>query len=96
MNLSISKEAANWYKEELMLQDGDALCFFVRYGGESTIHKGFSLGIRKDTPIQAAAEAKENGITFYIEQDDEWYFDGHSLSISFKAGDEDPTFHFLK
>lgn len=96
MNISISKDAANWYKDELLLQDGDSLCFFVRYGGESTIHKGFSLGIRKDIPIQAATVVSEIGITFYIEQDDEWYFDGHDLSITYKKADEDPTFHFTK
>ena len=33
MNLSVTKEAAQWYKNELNLQSGETLRFFVQYGG---------------------------------------------------------------
>ncbi|CAM4244732.1 hypothetical protein BAMA_03375 [Bacillus manliponensis] len=96
MNLSVSKEAANWYKEELLLQDGDFIRFFVQYGGCSTVQKGLSLGLRKDAPMNACAQTSESGITFFIEGDDEWYFDGHNLSVTFNEGDESPQFHYEK
>ncbi|WP_028399893.1 HesB/YadR/YfhF family protein [Ectobacillus panaciterrae] len=96
MKISVSKDAAQWYKKEMILQDGDVLRFFVQYGGCSTVQKGLSLGIRKDTAIQAAAETKEEGITFFVEADDEWYFDGHDLSVTYTSGEEEPQFHYEK
>ncbi len=41
MNLSVTKEAAQWYKNELNLQSGETLRFFVQYGGCSTVQKDF-------------------------------------------------------
>ncbi|MDM5189257.1 HesB/YadR/YfhF family protein [Bacillus sp. DX4.1] len=96
MNISISKEAVNWYKDELKLQSGDALRFFVQYGGCSTVQKGLSLGIRKDDPAHPAAQIQEEGISFFVEGDDEWFFDGHNLSVIFNDGDDFPQFHYEK
>ena len=33
MNLSVTKEAAQWNKNELNSQPGETLRFFVQYGG---------------------------------------------------------------
>ncbi|MFD3445673.1 HesB/YadR/YfhF family protein [Microbacteriaceae bacterium 4G12] len=96
MNLSISNEAAAWYKEEMLLQQGDAIRFFIQYGGCSTVQKGFSLGIRKDTPMNPIVQVEVQGITFFIEEDDVWYFDGHNLSVSYTSGEEEPQFHYEK
>ncbi|MCP1124415.1 hypothetical protein CN326_15595 [Bacillus sp. AFS018417] len=96
MNISVSKEAVSWYKNELGLQTGDALRFFVQYGGCSTVQKGLSLGIRKDEPATPAVQIQEDGITFFIEGDDEWFFDGHDLSVTFSNDDDFPQFHYEK
>ncbi|MFX3623355.1 MAG: HesB/YadR/YfhF family protein [Ectobacillus sp.] len=96
MNISVSKEAVQWYKDELMLQEGDFIRFFVQYGGCSTVQKGFSLGVRKDTPMNAAVKTKKDGITFFVEDEDEWYFDDHNLSVTYHNGEEAPTFHYEK
>jgi uncharacterized protein YneR len=96
MNISVSKEAVNWYKNELGLQAGDALRFFVQYGGCSTVQKGLSLGIRKDNPATPAVQIQEDGITFFIEGDDEWFFDGHNLSVTFSNDDDFPQFNYEK
>jgi uncharacterized protein YneR len=96
MNISVSKEAVSWYKNELGLQTGDAIRFFVQYGGCSTVQKGLSLGIRKDTPATPAVQIQEDGITFFIEGDDEWFFDGHNLSVTFSNDDDFPQFNYEK
>ncbi|MEC2176775.1 HesB/YadR/YfhF family protein, partial [Bacillus amyloliquefaciens] len=44
MNMKVNKDALDWYKEELELETGDQVRFFVRYGGCSNVQKGFSLG----------------------------------------------------
>ncbi|WP_174733417.1 HesB/YadR/YfhF family protein [Mesobacillus harenae] len=96
MQINVSKEAAAWYKEELNLQDGSFVRFFVRYGGHSAIQKGFSLGISTDIPEDLGAETEQNGITFYIEEKDLWFFDGHDLAVNFNAQREEPEFDYSK
>ncbi|UOY93225.1 HesB/YadR/YfhF family protein [Ectobacillus sp. JY-23] len=96
MHISISNDAANWYKREMLLNEGDQIRFFVQYGGCSTVQKGLSLGIRKDLPQHMAASTQAEGLTFFVEADDEWYFDGHNLSITYTQGEEEPTFHYEK
>ena len=44
--------------------------------------QGLSLGIRKDDPAHPAVQIQEEGINFFIEGDDEWFFDGHNLSVT--------------
>lgn len=41
MNMTINEDALNWYKEELDLESGDQVRFFVRYGGHKERSKGF-------------------------------------------------------
>ncbi|UOK56205.1 HesB/YadR/YfhF family protein [Bacillus sp. OVS6] len=83
MNIHISGKAAEWYQNEMNVASGDSFRFFVRYGGTSTIQKGFSLGVVKDQPKQAGAKTEKNGITFFIEESDIWYFDQNDLVIDF-------------
>ena len=50
--------------------------------------KGLSLGIRKDDPAHPAVQIQEEDINFFIESDDEWFFDGHNLVVTFNDGDD--------
>lgn len=92
MNLVVTKEAANWYKEEFHLKSGDSLRFFARYGGCSNVQKGFSLGVAKDEPNDIGVLTKEEGITFFIEEKDLWYLDGKNLFVNFDSALEEPIF----
>jgi len=95
MNFTISNEAAIWYKEEFNLQNGDSLRFFVRYGGCGTVQKGFSLGVVKEVPVDVGTMTTKNGITFFIEEKDLWYFDGKDLSIELDPQLKEPSFHIF-
>lgn len=94
MKISISEDAAKWYKEELDLNDGDSLRFYIRYGGCSNVQKGFSLGVEKGIPNEIGSQAKKLGITFYIEKDDLWYFENQDVSIELDQDIKEPVFHF--
>lgn len=94
MNLIISDEAAAWYIDEMNLQTGDTVRFFARYGGCSTVQSGFSLGVNKDNPISPATATQKNGITFYIEENDVWYFDGHDLSVTINERFGEPEYQY--
>ncbi|MCT2537768.1 HesB/YadR/YfhF family protein [Aquibacillus koreensis] len=83
MNMSITQPAAKWYMEEMDLSEGDFVRFFVRYGGHGGIHKGFSLAISNDKPNDPALQTEEQGVTFYVENSDLWYFDGKDFHIKY-------------
>lgn len=94
MNIQISNKAAFWYKEELNLINGDYVRFFVRYGGCSTVQSGFSLGISTEEPLEIGIQTVQDGITFYIEEKDLWYFDEHSLIVKYNPELNEPAFYY--
>ena len=96
MKITIDEQSAAWYKEELGLEEGDGLRFFPRYGGYSPVQSGFSLGISKEVEDQAAVTLLQYGITFFVNEDDVWYFDGHDLFITFDVQKAEPSFSYKK
>lgn len=96
MKIVINDQAASWYKEELELHAGDYVRFFARYGGHSTVQQGFSLGISNEEPLDAGTATTKDGITYYIEQKDMWYFDNHNLYVEFNEKAKEPEFKYEK
>lgn len=81
MKIIVSKEAHNWFKREMDIETGDAIRFYVRYGGSSPFHEGFSLGMNREEPHQVGVTLEQDGVLFYIEKDDEWFFNEHDLYV---------------
>ncbi len=92
MNLYISDQAAAWYEEEMELKSGDFVRFFVRYGGHSTVQQGFSLGISNDKPVDMAIHTVKNGVIYYVEEKDLWYFDQHDFYIDYNEQTLEPEY----
>ncbi|MFS0863849.1 HesB/YadR/YfhF family protein [Fredinandcohnia sp. 179-A 10B2 NHS] len=95
MDLLISEKAAEWYKDELMLNKGDSVRFFVRYGGFSSFQKGFSLGLSIEPAEHIGVKTEASGITFYIREEDLWYLDDHSVSITLNEKLNEPEFNVV-
>ncbi len=88
MKLTVTKEAARWYKNEMGLSEGDFLRFFVKlYGGGNEIHPNFSLGVAKQDSDDIAISHVQEGITFYFDEQDEWFIEGIELRIELKNGE---------
>ncbi|WP_336823961.1 HesB/YadR/YfhF family protein [Sporosarcina sp. USHLN248] len=81
MKIVISDDAMKWFHEEMEAEQGDYIKFFARYGGSSPLHDGFSLGITKENPDEIAVETEMEGIHFYVENRDFWFFDDHDLHV---------------
>lgn len=96
MKISVTNEAARWYINEIDLKKGDRIRFFVRYGGCSTVQSGFSLGINQDEPFEIGVETTVEGILFFIEEKDLWYFSDHDLIVSFDLKLNEPVFEYSK
>lgn len=82
LEIKISEDAFTWFHEEMEVAPGDTVRFFVRYGGAGNLQPGFSLGVTKDEPDDAAVSIEQAQVTYYIEDRDIWYFDGNDLVVS--------------
>ncbi|GEL07901.1 iron-sulfur cluster biosynthesis family protein [Salisediminibacterium halotolerans] len=90
MNLTITNEAVQFYKQELNLADNDTLTLYVRVGGVGS--GGFSAGLSRGRPDHSAVyKHEEQGIIFYIAEDDAWYFDG--MTIDYDADFDAVTYN---
>ncbi len=87
--LWVTEIAATWFIQELHLQKGQAVRFFVRYGAQNDFQTGYSLGITVEKPHHEALSTEVEGIQFFITQDDVWYLDGYSLVVSYNGWEDD-------
>lgn len=93
MKMTISEDAAQWYKDELDLSADDSIRFYVRYGGDGIV-PGFSLGIKEAEPVSTLAKVTNNEICFYVETADAWYFDDLDLHIQMQDCSDGPVFQY--
>ncbi len=94
MKIQISEDAAKWYKDELELESPSHVRFYVRYGGFGGNIPGFSLGINVEEPEEIHSSAKVDHITFFVDQDDAWYFEEKDLQIDYNPKMKEPEFHY--
>ncbi|MDY7046800.1 hypothetical protein RVS70_21945, partial [Virgibacillus sp. M23] len=50
--------------------------------------------VAKDAPQEAGVTAEADGITFFIEESDLWYFDNHDLLVSYSEDADEPVFEY--
>ena len=81
MEIIIQDKAFQWFKKEMDIEAGEAIRFYARYGGSSPFHEAFSLGMNREQPHRVGVQTEVNGVIFYIEQDDLWFFNEHSLVV---------------
>jgi uncharacterized protein YneR len=96
MKIHICNEAAKWYKNELYLQNGDCVRFYARYGGINTFLPGFSLGLSTEKPEDIGVKEEVDGVTFFIEGKDLWYFDDKNLYIDYNSNVQEPEFRITE
>ncbi|WP_172369167.1 HesB/YadR/YfhF family protein [Sporosarcina jiandibaonis] len=96
MKIVVSNEAVNWFKEEMEAVPGDSIRFFARYGGASPLHEGFSLGVTKENPDEVAVEKEIDGIRYYIEYRDKWYFLEHDLHVDLDSKVNELVYSYKK
>ncbi|NGM81041.1 hypothetical protein G5B47_01305 [Paenibacillus sp. 7124] len=95
MSISVSPEAASWFKRELGLTDGAHIRLFPRYSSGGGLHPGFSLGIAVEPPGRPGLETASEGVVFYMEEQDLWYMDGYDLSIIYSAEEDDIDYRYV-
>ncbi|MUK90580.1 hypothetical protein GMD78_19675 [Ornithinibacillus sp. L9] len=82
MSIHISNEAAKWFKEEMDLEQGDHVQFFLKiYGGIPTVHPNYFLGVAVGKQGSIREKDETEGITFYYNDEDEWFFSDYNLEV---------------
>nr|WP_309101396.1 hypothetical protein [Fredinandcohnia onubensis] len=82
MSLEVSKEAAEWYKNEMDLEDGDFVQFYVQlYGGIPTSHPNYSLGMSVGKEGNIAIKNVVEGIAFYFNEDHSWFLEEFEMKV---------------
>ncbi|GEN87452.1 hypothetical protein MKY30_19870 [Oceanobacillus sp. FSL W8-0428] len=94
MDIKVSEQVAKWYKEELALENEKNVRFFPRYGGVGGRIAGFSLGIKAEAPKNETASTTVEGIHFFVEESDDWYFEGANLSVSYDESKKEPKIEY--
>lgn len=97
MKLTVDDKAQKWFAEEVGLPEGAGIRFKSRIYGSSPVNETFALAIDPSKPHNPAAEFKsDNGLLFFIESDDEWFFQGHDLIVSYDEEQDEPIYIYRK
>lgn len=96
MKLTITSKAQAWFKQELELAEGQGIKFYGKVYGKTQVHDGFSVGMAVDTPESPLVEEKDNGILYFVEEADEWFFKGYDLVVDYDAELDEPKYEFMR
>lgn len=96
MKLTVDKASVAWFKKEVGLPEGAGVRFLVKVYGCSPVNSGFSLAMETNYPVEPQVTYEDDGVLFYIEARDEWFFDGHDLSVVFNEKLQEPAYLYLK
>lgn len=97
MKIIVSKSALDWFKDSMDLKKGDKVKFYSQIYGSSPVQKGYALGFTKDNePIDMKVHTEIEGIDFYVEATDIWFFDDHDLHVDYDPHDDELKFDYVK
>lgn len=94
MKLTITPEAQEWFKRELELAEGQGIKFYGKVYGKTQVHDGFSVGMSVDIPESPLIEENVNGMMFFVEESDEWFFKGYNLVVDYDRELDEPKYDF--
>lgn len=97
MKLTVDEQAANWFKEEVGIREGAGIRLKAKIYGGSPVREGFGLAIDPTEPISPVATFEaDNGVLFFVEDTDEWFFDEHDLLITLNKQLKEPYYIYSK
>ncbi|NCU18216.1 HesB/YadR/YfhF family protein [Pallidibacillus pasinlerensis] len=97
MKIEVSDAAIKWFKEEMGLENGDKIKFYSQIYGTSPVQPGYALGFTKDnSPLDMAAHTEKDGLVFYVEERDLWFFDGHDLFVDYNEEQDELVYNYTK
>ncbi|OCA84388.1 hypothetical protein A8F94_16940 [Bacillus sp. FJAT-27225] len=83
MILSLDEKAFSWFSTEFDIKAPLSIRLYPQYAGLGVKHKGFTLAFSAEPPTNAGYLKEYNGITFYVEENDRWFFEDTKTILSF-------------
>jgi Uncharacterized protein conserved in bacteria len=96
MNIKITDRALEWFKKEVELQAGFGIRFFGKIYGNTQVHDGFSVGMSVDHPENPMFEETIDGLLFFAEETDDWFFKGLEMVVDFNEDLDEPKYLFTE
>jgi len=89
LKLQVTPQAARWFIDEMGLESGEAIRFYIQlYGTSGTKHHNFSLGIMRDEPSpDVTVRTDVDGITFFFTEGDKWFLEDYSMTVTVDDGE---------
>lgn len=96
MELKISNQAVNWFKDEIGVKEDEKIRFYAQFYGSSPVQEGYSLAFSKDNPINKVVSTELDGIEFFVEESDLWFFDGHDVHVEYDEQEDVLDYKYIK
>ncbi|BCA85443.1 iron-sulfur cluster biosynthesis protein [Enterococcus saigonensis] len=96
MKITITPQAAKWFKTELSVDANMGVRFYGKVYGKTQVHEGFSVGMSVDTPENPIAKTTVEGILFFADEADEWFFKGYDLTVDLDEKLNEPKYLFTE
>ncbi|WP_165003263.1 MULTISPECIES: iron-sulfur cluster biosynthesis protein [unclassified Enterococcus] len=96
MELTVTEAAQKWFKTEVDPPEHYGIRFFGKVYGKTEVHDGFSIGMSVEQMEHPVKETMIDGMQFFIEEADEWFFKGYDLLVDYDPVLDEPVYHFNK
>ncbi|AMB99776.1 iron-sulfur cluster biosynthesis protein [Aerococcus urinaehominis] len=94
MKITVSDQAHKFAQEEMGLEKGDALRFTSKVYGKTAVHEGFSVAVSVEAPDEVIASTEKDGVLYYMDKHDEWFFNGYDFAVDYKPEEESFVYDF--
>ena len=96
MKLTVTPKALEWFKHEIELEKEMGIRFFGKVYGKTQVHDGFSIGMSVDRPEHPLVAETVDGLLFFIEESDDWFFKGYDLKVDYNEKLDEPKYEFIE
>lgn len=96
MKLTITPRAQQWFKEEVGVTSDSGIRFYGKIYGKTDVHEGFSIAMSVEAPDQPLVKEEIDGITYFIEETDDWFFKGYDLLVDYDEEKDEPKYKFVE
>ncbi|WP_261806176.1 HesB/YadR/YfhF family protein [Lapidilactobacillus luobeiensis] len=96
MKITIDDRSAAWFKDEFTIASGQGIHLFGKVYGKTTIHDGFSVGVELAPLTNVRDRLQQDDLVLFTENEDDWFFADHDLSIKFNADLQEPEYFFAE
>ncbi|MEH7443941.1 hypothetical protein V7201_16630 [Bacillus sp. JJ1122] len=89
MTISIDQNAYKWFEREFDTPKPFYIRLYPQYAGFGDKNKGYSLAFARETPSIPAQQQEIDGITFFVESNDTWFFEETNVEIKYSDTEQE-------